>query len=137
MIWRNPLAWLGIAAVAIPILVHLIGRRGRTSPAWLDASSALIGIFQGAGLRGAALARAYLWVAEITMGVGVNEAMVPFAEQIEAARNAHAQMTPEARQRHEAVFGPLSAMDGDDFFDLVADRTIAAIAEWVEKRGSA
>ena len=27
MIWRNPLAWLGIAAVAIPILVHLIGRR--------------------------------------------------------------------------------------------------------------
>jgi len=27
MIWRNPLAWLGIATVAIPILVHLIGRR--------------------------------------------------------------------------------------------------------------
>ena len=27
MIWRNPLAWMGIAAVAIPILVHLIGRR--------------------------------------------------------------------------------------------------------------
>ena len=27
MFWRNPLAWIGIAAVAIPILVHLIGRR--------------------------------------------------------------------------------------------------------------
>jgi hypothetical protein len=28
----------------------------------------------------------------------------------------------------------LSALDGDGFFDLVADRTIAAIADLVEKR---
>jgi AcrR family transcriptional regulator len=115
-----------------PGVVGLLGRRGRTSPAWLEASSTLVEILQGAGLRGAALARAYLWVAETTMGVGVNEARVPFAEQIEAARNALVEMTLEARQRHETVIGPLSAMDGEDFFELVADRTIAAIADWVE-----
>ena len=26
MIWQNPWAWLGIAAIAIPILIHLLGR---------------------------------------------------------------------------------------------------------------
>ncbi len=114
-----------------PGVVRLLGRRDRTSPAWLDASSALIDVLQGAGLRGAALARAYLWVAEATMGVVVNEASIPFVEQIEAARNALPEMTPEARQRHETVLPHLTAMDGEDFFELVADRTIAAVAEWV------
>jgi hypothetical protein len=27
MIWLNPLAWLGLAVIALPILLHLIGRR--------------------------------------------------------------------------------------------------------------
>jgi hypothetical protein len=27
MIWRNPMAWLGLAAVAVPVLVHLLARR--------------------------------------------------------------------------------------------------------------
>ena len=26
MIWRNPWAWLGLAAVALPVLIHLLGR---------------------------------------------------------------------------------------------------------------
>ena len=117
-----------------PGVVRLIGRRGRTSPAWFDAIGVLIEILEGAGLRGAALARAYLWIAETTMGVVVNEASIPFAEQIEGARNALAEMSPEARKRHEPLMGHLSAIDADGFFDLVADRTIAAIADLVEKR---
>ena len=120
-----------------PGVVRLIGRRGRTSPAWLDASSVLIEILEGAGLCGARLARAYLWVAETTMGVVVNEVSMPFAEQIEAARNAQPEMTSEARRRHEKVLAPLSAMDGEEFFELIADRTIAAIADWVADGGRA
>lgn len=115
-----------------PGVVRLLGRRGRTSPAWFDASSALIEILHGAGLRGSALARAYLWIAETTMGVVVNEAIIPFSEQIEGARNALAEMSPEARRRHELLMVHLSAIDADGFFELVADRTIAAIAEWAE-----
>jgi AcrR family transcriptional regulator len=118
-----------------PAVVHLLGRRGRTSPAWLDASSDLIEILSGAGLRGAELARNYLWVAETTMGVIVNEATVPFVEQIDGARNALAEMGAEARARHEPLMDHLSAIDADEFFELVADRTIAAIADLVEKRG--
>jgi AcrR family transcriptional regulator len=43
-----------------PAVLPLIGRRGRTSPAWLDAASPLIEILERAGLRGAVLARAHL-----------------------------------------------------------------------------
>ena len=114
-----------------PGVVRLIGRRGRTSPAWFDAMSALIEILERAGLRGAALARAYLWIAETTMGVVVNEASVPFTEQIAAARDALAEMSPEAQRRHEPLMAHLGAMDAEDGFELVADRTIAAVAEWV------
>ena len=114
-----------------PGVVRLIGRRGRTSPAWFDATSVLIEILERAGLRGAALARAYLWIAETTMGVVVNEASVPFTEQIAAARDALAEMSPEARSRHEPLMSHLGSMDAEDAFELVADRTIAAVAEWV------
>jgi TetR/AcrR family transcriptional regulator, tetracycline repressor protein len=118
-----------------PGVVRLIGRRGRTSPAWFDALSVLLEILEDrAGLRGAALARASLWIAETTMGVVVNEASVPFEEQIEGVRNALAEMSPEARRRHEPLVVHLSAIDGDGFFDLVADRAIAAIADLVEKK---
>src|SRR6185436_9945081 len=109
------------------------GRRGRTSPAWFDAISVLIEILEGAGLRGAALARAYLWIAETTMGVVVNEASIPFAEQIEAARNALPEMSDDARRRHAALMAHLSAIDADGFFELFVDYTIAALADLVEK----
>jgi TetR/AcrR family transcriptional regulator, tetracycline repressor protein len=115
-----------------PGVVRLIGRRGRTSPAWFDATSVLIEILERAGLRGATLARAYLWIAETTMGVVVNEASVPFTEQIAAAGDALADMSLEARGRHEPLMVHLGSMDAEDAFELVADRTIAAIAEWVE-----
>jgi AcrR family transcriptional regulator len=117
-----------------PGVVRLIGRRGRTSPAWFDAIAVLIEILEGAGLRGAALARANLWIAETTMGVVVNEATIPFAEQIEGVRNALPEMSPEARRRHEPLMSHLSAIDADAFFELVADRAIGAIVDLVEKR---
>ncbi len=116
-----------------PAVVALIGRRGRTSPAWFDAMGVLLEILERAGLRGASLARAYLWIAETTMGVVVNEASVPFDEQIAAARRALAEMSEEARRRHAPLMTHLSAIDADDFFELVADRTIAAIADLVER----
>jgi TetR/AcrR family tetracycline transcriptional repressor len=134
--WRSQVRdWMSCVRAHLlryPGVVRLIGRRGRTSPAWIEVSNALIELLQAAGLRGAPLARAYLWIAETTMGVVVNEATLPFAEQVEGARNALAEMTPDARHRHAAATAPLAGMDGDDFFELIADRTIAAIADWVE-----
>ena len=52
-----------------PAVLTLIGRRGRTSPAWLNVAAVQIGILKGAGLRGAQLARAHLWVTETTIGI--------------------------------------------------------------------
>jgi AcrR family transcriptional regulator len=117
-----------------PGVVRLLGRRGRTSPAWFDATNVLIEILSAAGARGPALARAYLWIAETTMGVVVNEASVPFAEQVAAARAALPEMSDDAREWHEPLMPHVAAMTGDDFFAFVADRTVAAIADLVEKR---
>src|SRR5206468_9264677 len=115
-----------------PGVVRLIGRRGRTSPAWFDAMSVLLEILERTGLGGAALARAYLWIAETTMGVVVNEATVTFDEQIAAAGAALAGMSEKARARHAPLMSHLAAIDADAFFELAADRTIAAIADLVE-----
>jgi AcrR family transcriptional regulator len=114
-----------------PAVVPLIGRRGRTSPAWFDATGVLIEILERAGLRGAALARAMLWVAETTMGILVMQSTVPFSEQIDDARRALPEMSEEARRRHAPLIEPLSAIDEDDFFELVVERTIAALADVV------
>ena len=118
-----------------PAVLSLIGRRGRTSPPWFDVMSVLIEILEDrAGLRGAQLARASLWIAESTMGVLVMQAAVPFTEQIEDARAALPAMSAEARRRHAPLMAHLEAIDEDAFFDLVVERTIAAVAGLVEKR---
>ena len=56
-----------------PAVLPLIGRRGRTSPAWLDAVAAPITILEHAGLHGAALARAHLWLTELTSALVMQE----------------------------------------------------------------
>jgi hypothetical protein len=43
-------------------------------------------VLERAGLSGAALARAHLWVTEVTMGPVMQEAAVTLPEQIESAR---------------------------------------------------
>src|SRR5262245_19889589 len=80
-----------------PAVLPLIGRRGRTSPAWLDAVSVLIQILERAGLRGAELARAHLWILETTMGIVIQEASLALPEQIAGARGALAGMTEAGR----------------------------------------
>jgi hypothetical protein len=73
-------------------------------------------------------------VAETTMGILVMQASVPFPEQMEATRRGLGEMSEEARRRHAPLVTHLSAIDADDFFDLVIDRTIAALADLVETR---
>lgn len=112
-----------------PAVVSLIGRSGRTSPAWFDATSVLVDILEKAGMRGAGLAHAYLWVAEVTMGCVANEATLSYADQVEAARNALAEMGEDARRRHAPLVPHLAALDADAFFELMAGHAIAAIPE--------
>jgi len=112
-----------------PGVVSMVGRHGRTSPAWFDATNVLLDILEKAGLHGAQLARAYLWVAQTTMGCVVNEASMRYTEQIEGARNALPEMSEDARKRHAPLLPYLAALDSDAFFELVADRTVAAIPE--------
>jgi AcrR family transcriptional regulator len=111
-----------------PAVLPLLGRRGRTSPAWLDAVSVQIGILERAGLTGADLARAYLWVLETTCGIVMQEASLPLPDQIEAGRAAQAEMSGEGRARMAKLGPHLARLDGDAFFAFVVDRTVDALA---------
>ncbi len=114
-----------------PAVLPLLGRRGRTSPAWLDVASVLIGILERAGLAGADLARAYLWVLETTCGIAMQEASLSLPEQIASARASLAEMGPEPRARMAKLGSHLTRLDGDTFFAFVADRTVEGLAELV------
>jgi TetR/AcrR family tetracycline transcriptional repressor len=112
-----------------PAVLPLIGRRGRTSPAWLDACSVQIEILERSGLRGAALARAHLWILETTVGVVMQEASLSLPDQIAAARVSLPQMSDAGRERLAPLMTHLAKVDGDAFFAFVADRTIAALVD--------
>lgn len=117
-----------------PAVLPLLGRRGRTSPAWLDAAAVLIGILEQAGLSGAALARAQLWILETTVGVVMQEASISLPDQIESARASLAEMSAEGRARMAKLVPHLARLDGDAFFAFVVDRTLDALAAWAEAR---
>jgi TetR/AcrR family transcriptional regulator, tetracycline repressor protein len=119
-----------------PAVLPLIGRRGRTSPAWLDAVSVLVQILERTGLRGAALARAHLWILETTMGLVIQEASLALPEQIEAARRGLVGMTDAGRTRLAPLVPHLGRLDGDAFFTFVVDRTLDGLACMVEAGSS-
>ena len=117
-----------------PAVLPLIGRRGRTSPAWLDVAAVQIGILERAGLPGAQLARAHLWIIETTMGVVMQEASLSLPDQIENARASLTEMSAKGRAHLAPLVPHLARLDGDAFFAFVADRTIAALVALVEAR---
>jgi AcrR family transcriptional regulator len=114
-----------------PAALPIIGRRGRTSPSWLDAVSSQIAILERAGLAGAELARTHLWITETTMGLVMQEASLTLADQIEGARASLAEMSAEGRARLEPLMPHLARLRADAFFAFAADRTIASLVELV------
>ena len=116
-----------------PAVLGLIGRRGRTSPAWLDVAAVQLGILERAGLRGGALARTHLWVTETTIGIVMQEASVSLPEQIRGARASLAEMSEAGRARLAPLLPHLAALDADALFAFVVDRTLAALALLVEE----
>jgi AcrR family transcriptional regulator len=117
-----------------PAVLPLIGRRGRTSPAWLDAMDVLLRILERSGLSGARLATAHLWIAETTIGLVMQEASLPLPDQIEAARLSLAELSAGARARLAPLVPHLASLDGDAFFAFVTERTIAALEDLVRAR---
>jgi AcrR family transcriptional regulator len=117
-----------------PAVLSLIGRRGRTSPAWLDAVASLVPILEGAGLSGAQLARTHLWLAETTVALISQEAAMSLPDQLAGARAALNEMSSEGRAHLTRVFARLGSTDGDALFAFAVERTIAAIADLVRER---
>jgi AcrR family transcriptional regulator len=118
-----------------PAALHIIGRRGRTSPAWLDAVSSQLEILERTGLAGAKLARTHLWITETTMGLVMQEASLALGDQIEGARASLAEMSEEGRARLAPLMPHLARLGADAFFAFAADRTIAALVALVEEEG--
>jgi AcrR family transcriptional regulator len=131
---RDWMASLRAHLLRYPALLPLLGRRGRTSPAWLDAASALIAILERAGLSGAELARTHLWILETTVGVVMQEASISLPDQIASARASLAEMSAEGRARMAKLVPHLARLDGDAFFAFVSDRSVEALAALVARR---
>jgi len=110
-----------------PAVLPLLGRRGRTSPAWLDAAAVQVEILERSGLRGAELARAHLWVLETTMGVVIQEASLALPDQVGGARASLDEMSAAGRARLGPLLTHLDGLDGDAFFSFVIDRTLDAL----------
>jgi AcrR family transcriptional regulator len=117
-----------------PAVLPLLGRRGRTSPAWLDAVSVQIGILERVGLSGAELARTHLWIVETTVGLVIQEASLSVPDQIAGARASVAQMSAEGRARFAPLLPHLARLDGAAFFAFVSDRTIESLVAVVGPR---
>lgn len=117
-----------------PAVVLLIGRRGRTSPAWLEAVAAPIAILERAGLRGAKLARAHLWLTEVTAALILQEAAMSVPEQLRGAHAALPDTSAETRARFAPLLVHLDGTEADDVFAFAADRTIDALAALIERR---
>jgi hypothetical protein len=113
-------------------VVHRGVVRGRTSPAWLDVAAVQIRILEGAGLRGAQLARAHLWVTETTIGIVMQEASLSLPEQIGGARASLAAMSETGRAHLVPLMPHLAALAADELFEFVVERTVAALVDLVE-----
>jgi AcrR family transcriptional regulator len=131
---RDWMRSLRVHLLRYPAVLPLIGRRGRTSPAWLEACASQIEILERAGLRGAKLARAHLWVLETTVGVVMQEASLPLPEQIAAARASLPRMSRPGRARLAPLMAHLSKLDGDAFFAFVGDRVVAGLVALARAR---
>lgn len=110
-----------------PAILAMIGRSGRTSPAWLDASSVLVEILSSAGLSGRDLAASYLWILETTVGLVMQEAALPLTHQIAHARASRHEFSPTARARFAPIAHEVEQIDGDGFFSFAIEQAIAAV----------
>jgi AcrR family transcriptional regulator len=110
-----------------PAVIALIGRPGRTSPAWLDASSALVEILARAGLEGRELALAYLWILETTVGLVWQEASMPLSEQIANSSASLRELSDRSRARFAPIEAEMRRIDGEDFFAFAIEWTTASI----------
>jgi AcrR family transcriptional regulator len=110
-----------------PAVLAMIDRAGRTSPAWLEASSALVEILARAGLSGGALARNYLWVLETTVGLVIQEAAMPLAVQLSSARAARTELSETARRRFAPIVDEIESIDAESFFEFAVARTTEGV----------
>ncbi len=117
-----------------PAALRIIGRRGRTSPSWLDTVACQIEILERAGLSGAELARTHLWITETTMGLVMQEASLALTDQISGARASLAEMSQEGRARLAPLMPALARLAPDAFFAFAVDRAIAALVDLVESK---
>lgn len=110
-----------------PALLAMIGGSGRTSPAWLEASSVLVEILGRAGLSSRDLAATYLWILETTVGLVMQEAMMPVPDQIANARASREAFSPTARARFAPIVHEIERIDGERFFAFAVEQAIAAV----------
>jgi AcrR family transcriptional regulator len=131
--WKEQLAsWMhGLRAhlLRYPAVIGLIGRSGRTSAAWLEASSTLAEILERAGLTGRDLAATYLWTLEMTVGLAIQEAALPLPQQFANARASRDELSESARARFAPIVHEMERFDGDSFFSFVVEQVVMVVQQ--------
>lgn len=131
--WEAELAdWMGRLRnrlLRYPALLRLIGQSGRTSPAWLEASSSLVELLQRAGLKPSELAPTYLWVLETTVGLVMQEVALPFADQLENARQSRNELSENARARFAVIAPELECLDSERFFSFFVQQATLVVGQ--------
>jgi AcrR family transcriptional regulator len=109
--WKEQLAsWMhGLRAhlLRYPAVIGLIGRSGRTSAAWLEASSTL---------------------AEI-LGLAIQEAALPLPQQFANARASRDELSESARARFAPIVHEMERFDGDSFFSFVVEQVVMVVQQ--------
>jgi AcrR family transcriptional regulator len=135
--WPEQLAsWMnGLRAhlLRYPAVLAMIDRSGRTSPAWLEASSALVAILSRAGLTGRSLATTYLWVLETTVGLVMQEAVLPLSEQLAGARASRRELSETARRRFAPIVDEIDSIDAETFFRFAVEQAQDVVARRIRE----
>jgi AcrR family transcriptional regulator len=120
-----------------PALGPLIGRLGRTSPAWLEVCSVPVEILRRAGVGARDLSGAHLWICELTIALAIQEASLPLDDQIRGARASLGRLSARSRARLEPLLSGPARIKGDRFFAFVVERTVDGVKSLARPRRGA
>lgn len=129
--WEHQLAgWMRSVRSQLlryPALGPLIGRLGRTSPAWLEVSSVPVEILRRAAVDENRIAAAHLWICELTIALAIQEATLSLDDQLRGARVSLELVSGRSRARLAPLVRGLEGLEGEAFFTFVIDRTIDGV----------
>lgn len=110
-----------------PNAVKLLGRSGRTSPAWFESVGVLIAVLLDAGFKGKKLAYAEQWVTHVTMGIVMQERDMPFELEIESAEFSLDSVSDGTKKTMVPMIKHMKVLNTQKMFDVYVEFTVNSL----------